>query len=64
MSKRPITINGDTVERVSSFKFLGTHITEDLTWTMHTQKTPLLPQAIEEVRHEPTHPQDLLQLRY
>ncbi len=29
----PLTINGATVERVSSTKFLGVHITEDLTWT-------------------------------
>lgn len=26
---------GSTVERVSSFKFLGVHITEDLTWDEH-----------------------------
>ena len=32
----PITINGTTVERVSSLKFLGVHISEDLTWTHHT----------------------------
>ncbi|KAI4886925.1 hypothetical protein NFI96_030443 [Prochilodus magdalenae] len=32
----PITINGAAVERVSSFKFLGVHITEELTWTEHT----------------------------
>ncbi|KAI4880167.1 hypothetical protein NFI96_001818 [Prochilodus magdalenae] len=31
----PITINGAAVERVSSFKFLGVHITEELTWTEH-----------------------------
>ena len=31
----PIAINGTTVERVSSFRFLGVHITEDLTWTHH-----------------------------
>ena len=32
----PITINRTTIERVSSFKFLGVHISEDLTWTHHT----------------------------
>ncbi|KAI3359017.1 hypothetical protein L3Q82_015400 [Scortum barcoo] len=30
------TINGTTVERVNSFRFLGVHISEDLTWTHHT----------------------------
>ncbi|KAI2665140.1 hypothetical protein H4Q32_021349 [Labeo rohita] len=29
----PLTIGSSTVERVSSTKFLGVHITEDLTWT-------------------------------
>ncbi len=29
----PLTIDSSTVERVSSTKFLGVHITEDLTWT-------------------------------
>ncbi|XP_051507888.1 uncharacterized protein LOC127414139 [Myxocyprinus asiaticus] len=33
----PITINGAPVERVSSFKFLGVHITEELTWSIHTE---------------------------
>ncbi len=32
----PITINKTPVERVNSFKFLGVHITEDLTWSAHT----------------------------
>ncbi len=32
----PIHINGMVVKRVSSFKFLGTHISEDLTWTTNT----------------------------
>ncbi len=32
----PITINKTHVERVNSFKFLGVHITEDLTWSAHT----------------------------
>ncbi len=32
----PLPINGATVERVSSTKFLGLHITEDLSWTNNT----------------------------
>ncbi|KAK3528353.1 hypothetical protein QTP86_034145 [Hemibagrus guttatus] len=32
----PIYINGCEVERVSSFKFLGIHISEDLSWHQNT----------------------------
>ncbi len=32
----PLTIESSTVGRVSSTKFLGVHITEDLTWTTNT----------------------------
>ncbi len=32
----PITIDKTPVERVNSFKLLGIHITEDLTWSAHT----------------------------
>ncbi len=32
----PLTIDSSTVERVSSTKFLGVHIKEDLTWTTNT----------------------------
>ncbi len=32
----PIHFNGMPVERVSSFKFLGTHISEDLSWKINT----------------------------
>ncbi len=32
----PITIDKTPVERVNRFKFLGVHITEDLTWSAHT----------------------------
>uniref|UniRef100_A0A669DS43 Alkylated DNA repair protein AlkB homologue 8 N-terminal domain-containing protein n=1 Tax=Oreochromis niloticus TaxID=8128 RepID=A0A669DS43_ORENI len=35
----PITINGAAVERVSSFRFLGVHLAEDLTWSVHINKT-------------------------
>ncbi|KAF0031978.1 hypothetical protein F2P81_016533 [Scophthalmus maximus] len=37
----PIHINGMAVERVSSFKFLGTHITEDLSWSTNTSRRTL-----------------------
>ncbi|KAK3540831.1 hypothetical protein QTP86_002361 [Hemibagrus guttatus] len=32
----PIYINGSEVEHVSSFKFLGVHISEDLSWHLNT----------------------------
>ncbi len=32
----PLYINGEGVERVTSFKFLGTHISENLSWTTNT----------------------------
>lgn len=32
----PLTINGAAVERVSSAKFLGVHISEDLSWNINT----------------------------
>ena len=34
----PINIDGEVVERVESFKFLGVHITNKLTWSMHTKR--------------------------
>ncbi len=33
----PLMISGTSVERVSSFKYLGVNISEDLTWTTHIQ---------------------------
>ncbi len=33
----PLLISGTPVERVSSFKYLGVNISEDLTWTTHIQ---------------------------
>ena len=34
----PIHIDGAIVERVESFKFLGVHITNKLSWSKHTNK--------------------------
>ena len=33
----PLHLNGDCMKRVSSFKFLGVHISEDLTWSINTK---------------------------
>ena len=33
---RPLYINGECVERVTSFKFLGIHISADLSWSVNT----------------------------
>ena len=33
----PINIYGAVVERVESFKFLGVHITNELSWSKHTK---------------------------
>ncbi len=33
----PLMISGTPVERVSSFKYLGVNISEDLIWTAHIQ---------------------------
>jgi len=33
----PLMISGTSVERVSSFKYLGVNISEDLMWTAHIQ---------------------------
>ena len=35
--KIPILIDGAAVEQVESFKFLGVHITNKLTWSKHTK---------------------------
>ncbi len=64
----PITIDKTPVERVTSFKFLGVHITEDLTWSAHRcsaeegTSASLLPEMAEEVWNEPQNPQVLLHL--
>ncbi len=62
----PITIDKTPVEQVNSFKFICVHITEDWTWSAHTdavlKKTHKLPETAEEVWNEPQHPQNILHL--
>ncbi|KAI2645994.1 hypothetical protein H4Q32_025360 [Labeo rohita] len=53
----PLTINGASVERVSSTKFLGVHITEDLSWTNNT--TALAKKLHLLQRHHREHPDEL-----
>ncbi len=64
----PLTIDSSTVERVSSTKFLGVHITEDLTWTTNTtscaeiaeaQESPRVPSS-RTSREAKRHPKTLL----
>ncbi|KAK1789901.1 hypothetical protein P4O66_002203 [Electrophorus voltai] len=33
---QPVRISGTTVERVDSFRYLGVHISQDLSWSRHT----------------------------
>ncbi len=42
----PLTIDSSTVERVSSTKFLGVHITKDLTWTTFDQDCKALQRVV------------------
>ncbi|KAK2886828.1 hypothetical protein Q8A73_020774 [Channa argus] len=64
----PLTINGANVERVSSTKFLGVHITEDLSWTDNTAAlakritaASLLPPQTEKSQSPDPHHVHLLQ---
>ena len=67
----PLYINGAEVERVSSVRFLGVHLTDDLTWSLHTNK------AVRSARQllfflcrlrkfglSPDHPHQLLQMHH
>ena len=64
----PIIINGAVVERVESFKFLGVHITNKLSWSKHTKtvvkraRQNLFPSGTEKIWHGSPEPQKVLQL--
>ena len=45
----PVVIDGYAVERVDSFKYLGVHISEDLSWSCHT--TALVKKARQRLYH-------------
>ena len=45
----PLHISGAEVERVSSFKFLGVHITENLSWSLNSS-------SLVKKAHQPTDP--------
>ncbi len=53
----PLMISGTPVERVSSFKYLGLNISEDLTWTAHIQT------QVEKARQRMYHLRQLRKLR-
>lgn len=43
----PIYIKGEIVEKVSDFKFLGTYISQDLTWSANTNALVIMYTGIE-----------------
>ncbi|KAI3372023.1 hypothetical protein L3Q82_006890 [Scortum barcoo] len=65
----PLYIGGTAVEVVSSFRYLGVHISDDLTWSKNTSclirkahQRPLLPQEAEARRAGELSPDLLLQM--
>ncbi len=56
-SYTPLMISGTPVERVSSFKYLGVNISEDLTWTTHIQT------QVKKARQRPYHLRQLRKFR-
>ncbi len=52
----PLMISGTPVERVSSFKYLGVNISEDLTWTAHIQTQA----TAEEIQGLSSYPENVL----
>ena len=67
----PINIDGTVVEWGESFKFRGVHITNELSWSKHTQDsheegktTPFPPQETEKIWHGSPDPQKVIQLHH
>ena len=62
----PIIIDGAVVERVESFKFLGVHITNELSWSKGEEgtRTPFTPQKTENIWHGSPDPPKYLQLHH
>ena len=65
----PILIDRAVLEQVESFKFLGFHITNKLSWSKHTKTvvkrsttTPFPPQEAEKIWHGSPDPQKVQQL--
>ena len=61
-------IDGAVVVRFKSFKFLGVHITKDLSWSKHTNTavkrgttTSLPTKNTEKIWHGPLDPQNVIQ---
>ena len=66
----PIVIDGAAVEQVESFKFLGVHISNKLTWSKHTKTVVkgttkhIPPKETEKIWHGSSDPQKVLQLHH
>ena len=68
----PILIDGAVVEQVESFKFLGVHITNKLSWSKLSHQdsheegttTPFPPQETEKIWYWFPDPQKVLQLHH
>jgi hypothetical protein len=67
----PINIDRAVVERVESFKFLGVHITNELSWSKHTKtvvnrarQNLFPPQETENICYWSPDPQKVLQLHH
>jgi hypothetical protein len=66
----PINIDRAVVERVESFKFLGVHITNELSWSKHTKtvakrvRKNLFPLRRQKILHGSPDPQMVLQLHH